>query len=137
MAAAKAANAHNFIEALPRGYESVVGEEGVKLSGGERQRLAIARAVLRNPSLLILDEAMSSLDSESEALIQEALERLMRGRTTIIVAHRLSTIRGADMIAVIDGGQIVETGTHSSLMQKGGLYKKLHDLQFQEAVLSD
>ncbi len=137
VAAAKAANANNFIEAFPQGYESIVGEEGVKLSGGERQRIAIARAILKNPSILILDEAMSALDSESEVLIQEALERLMRGRTTIIVAHRLSTIRGADTIAVIDGGQIVETGTHSSLMQRGGLYKKLHDLQFQEAALTD
>lgn len=129
-AAARAANAHGFISALPNGYDTVLGEEGVRLSGGERQRIAIARAILRNPSILLLDEATSSLDSESERIIQEALDRLMKGRTTVVVAHRLSTIRGADTIAVLDDGQLVDLGHHHELMERGGLYRKLYEMQF-------
>ncbi|MBI2178130.1 MAG: ATP-binding cassette domain-containing protein [Candidatus Tectomicrobia bacterium] len=129
-AAARAANAHGFISTLPNGYDTVLGEEGVRLSGGERQRIAIARAILRDPSILLLDEATSSLDSESEKIIQEALDRLMRGRTTVVVAHRLSTVRAADAIAVLDDGQLVELGTHQELMERGGFYRKLYEMQF-------
>ncbi len=130
--AAKAANAHGFISAMPNGYESLIGERGVKISGGERQRLALARAILKNPPILILDEATSSLDTESEILVQEAIERLMTGRTSIVIAHRLSTVQHADRIVVIEGGKIVETGKHQDLLKKrGGLYKKLFDLQFR------
>ncbi|MFQ5895155.1 MAG: ABC transporter ATP-binding protein [Nitrospinota bacterium] len=132
-AAARAANAHGFIQALPQGYGSMIGEDGVRLSGGERQRVAIARAILKDPSILLLDEATSALDSESEQLVQEALERLKRGRTTLVVAHRLSTVRNADLIAVLDGGQMVETGTHAELMARGGLYRRLYEIQFAEA----
>lgn len=130
--AAKAANAHGFISAMPNGYESLIGERGVKISGGERQRLALARAILKNPPILILDEATSSLDTESEILVQEAIERLMAGRTSIVIAHRLSTVQHADRILVVEGGKIVETGKHKDLLKKrGGLYKKLFDLQFR------
>ena len=125
------ANADEFIEAFPEGYDTVVGERGVKLSGGQRQRIAIARALLANPSILILDEATSSLDSESEALIQEGLNRLRKGRTTFVIAHRLSTIRSADQILVIEAGQIVERGNHETLIAADGRYKQLYDKQYR------
>jgi ABC transporter fused permease/ATP-binding protein len=132
-AAAKQANALQFIESFPEKFETVVGERGIKLSGGQRQRIAIARALLKNPSILILDEATSSLDSESEKLVQQALETLMRGRTSIIIAHRLSTIRNADKILVLDHGKIVEQGTHDQLLTiENGLYRNLSSLQFAE-----
>ena len=129
-AAARAANAAEFIETLTDGYDSQVGESGVLLSGGQRQRLAIARALLKNPPILILDEATSALDTESERLVQDALTNLMRGRTTIVIAHRLSTIRRADKIVVLDGGRIVEVGDHDTLFEKKGIYRRLYDLQF-------
>ena len=129
-AAARLANAHDFIAALPRGYRTLVGERGVKLSGGERQRVALARAFLADAPILILDEATSSLDSESEALIQQAIERLMTGRTAIIIAHRLSTVRGLDRILVFDQGRIVEDGTHAALLARdGGHYRRLFERQ--------
>lgn len=131
--AAMAANCHDFIMEFPDGYETVVGERGTRLSGGQRQRIAIARALLRDPRILILDEATAELDSESEALIQEALERLMRDRTTFIIAHRLSTVMNADQILVLDQGRIVERGTHAELATAGGLYAKLCEVQFKRA----
>lgn len=135
IAAAKAANAHDFIMALPRGYETLVGERGIKLSGGQRQRIAIARVMLKNPRILLLDEATSSLDSESEALVQEAFERLMRGRTSVIIAHRLSTVSIAHRIVVLNHGRIVEQGTHDKLLAQQGLYARLYALQFREGVM--
>lgn len=132
-AAAQAANAHGFITALPEGYGTVVGERGVKLSGGQRQRVAIARAILKDPRILILDEATSALDNESEVLVQAALDRLMVGRTTFVIAHRLSTVRGAHRILVMDGGRVVADGTHEALLAAGGLYRDLYDLQFRDA----
>jgi subfamily B ATP-binding cassette protein MsbA len=129
--AAKAANAHDFILALPQGYDTLVGERGVKLSGGQRQRVAIARAILKDPRILLLDEATSALDSESEGLVQEALGRLMQSRTTIIIAHRLSTVQIAHRIAVLERGRLVELGTHDELIAKQGLYFRLYSLQFE------
>jgi len=129
--ACQIANAHDFIMEFPNGYSTIVGERGVKLSGGQRQRIAIARALLADPKILILDEATSSLDSESEALIQEGLSKLRQGRTTFVIAHRLSTIRSADQILVIEGGEIIERGTHDELIAKSGRYKDLHDRQYQ------
>jgi subfamily B ATP-binding cassette protein MsbA len=129
-AAARAANAHEFIERLPAGYDTQIGDLGVRLSGGQRQRLAIARAILRNAPILILDEATSALDTESEALVQDALERLMVNRTTVVVAHRLSTIRRADAIVVVSRGRIVERGTHDELVARAGEYRQLYDRQY-------
>ena len=131
--AAKAANAHEFIERLPDRYRTFLGERGVRLSGGQRQRIAIARALLRNPSLLLLDEATSALDAESERAVQAALERAMQGRTTIVIAHRLSTVVGADRIVVLDRGRIVDVGTHAQLVERGGLYARLAAMQFESA----
>jgi subfamily B ATP-binding cassette protein MsbA len=130
IAAAKAANAHSFITAMPDGYNTVLGERGVNLSGGQRQRLSIARAILKNPRILILDEATSALDTESETLVQQALDRLMQGRTSLIIAHRLSTVRNADRILAIDGGRIVESGAHDELVARDGLYARLVRQQF-------
>ncbi len=130
-AACRAANIHDFIASLPERYETVVGERGYRLSGGEKQRVAIARVVLKDPRVLILDEATSHLDSESEALIQHALERVMQGRTSLVIAHRLSTMLSADQILVIDKGRLVERGTHESLLAQGGLYRDLYERQFR------
>lgn len=132
-AAARAANIHSFISALPDGYNTVVGERGYRLSGGEKQRIALARVILKNPRILVLDEATSHLDSESEALIQEALKRVMAGRTSIVIAHRLSTILAADLILVMDRGRIVERGTHAELLALNGLYAQLYETQFQRS----
>ena len=128
-AAARVANAHDFIMQTEQGYNTNIGDRGMKLSGGQRQRLSIARAVLKNPEILILDEATSALDTESEKLVQEALTTLLEGRTSVVIAHRLSTIHNADRIIVIDAGQIAEQGTHAELMAKGGIYAKLIELQ--------
>jgi ATP-binding cassette, subfamily B, bacterial MsbA len=134
-AAARAALAHDFISDLPHGYETIIGERGVRLSGGERQRLAIARAILKNAPILILDEATSALDSESEALVQSALQNLMSGRTVFVIAHRLSTVRRADRIIVLENGAIADEGSHEKLMQKLGTYRRLYDLQFVDLEL--
>jgi subfamily B ATP-binding cassette protein MsbA len=132
LVAAQAANAHEFIMALPQGYDTPIGELGVTLSGGQRQRLAIARALLKDAPILVLDEATSALDTESERLVQQAVERLMVNRTSLVIAHRLSTIRRADRIVVVVRGRILEEGTHEELLALGGEYRKLYDLQFQE-----
>ncbi|HSI08391.1 MAG: ABC transporter ATP-binding protein [Rariglobus sp.] len=132
--ASNAANAHEFIVKLPDGYATVVGERGSKLSGGQRQRIAIARAILKDPRILIFDEATSALDTQSERLIQQAMERLMKNRTSFIIAHRLSTIQNADIILVMEQGQLAEMGTHAELLEKGGLYAKLHALQFKDTA---
>ncbi|MBW8781178.1 MAG: ABC transporter ATP-binding protein [Verrucomicrobia bacterium] len=134
LAAATAANAHEFVSKLPDGYATVVGERGAKLSGGQRQRIAIARAILKDPRILIFDEATSALDTVSERLIQQAMEHLMKGRTTFVIAHRLSTIQQADVILVMDQGRLAEMGTHAELLAKGGLYTRLHSLQFKETA---
>jgi ATP-binding cassette subfamily B protein len=128
-AAAQVANAHEFISTMPEGYQTAVGPRGVKLSGGQRQRIAIARAVLANPRILLLDEATSALDAESERLVNEALERLLQGRTALVIAHRLSTVRNADKILVVNNGQIVESGTHEELMSMAGTYRLLVETQ--------
>ena len=132
ISAAKAAEAHGFISALSQGYNTRIGEKGSLLSSGQKQRLSIARALLKDPPILILDEATSALDAESEQLIQVALVNVMKGRTTIVIAHRLSTIRNADRILVIDKGTIAETGTHDELVRQDGIYRKLFELQFPE-----
>jgi subfamily B ATP-binding cassette protein MsbA len=129
IAAAKVANAHEFISQLPDGYETNIGDGGNRLSGGQKQRLSIARAVLKNPPIMILDEATSALDTESERLVQEALENMMRGRTSLIIAHRLSTIQHADLIVVLNQGRIEEMGSHEALLQKKGAYQKLVGMQ--------
>jgi subfamily B ATP-binding cassette protein MsbA len=132
IAAAQAAHAHEFIERLPQGYDTVVGQRGIKLSGGQRQRVAIARALLKDPAVLVLDEATSSLDAESEGLIEEALERLLKGRSTLIIAHRLSTVRRANRLVVLDRGRVVEEGTHVDLLAQNGLYARLYQRQFRD-----
>jgi subfamily B ATP-binding cassette protein MsbA len=129
--AAKIANAHDFIMKMPKGYDTVIGERGFRLSGGEKQRIAIARAVYKDPPILVLDEATSQLDTESEMLVQEAIDRMMRDRTVLVIAHRLSTIKHATMIYVLDGGKIAEKGSHEELLARGGLYKRLYDMQFK------
>ena len=134
IAAAKRANIHDYVLSLPNGYDTEIGERGVRLSGGQKQRLSIARVFLKDPAILILDEATSALDNPTEILIQQALDELCRGRTTIVVAHRLSTIKNADMIAVIADGRVIEQGTHEELMQKGGEYQSLYNLQFRHNV---
>jgi len=131
-AAARAANAAGFIAALPNGYDTMLGERGTRLSGGQRQRIAIARALLRDPPILILDEATSALDTESERLVQQAIERLMQQRTVLVIAHRLATVRDADEIIVLEGGRVVQQGTHEELLQAGGLYRRLYNLQFRD-----
>jgi ATP-binding cassette subfamily B protein len=132
--AAKAAHADGFLSSLPQGYASHLGEKGVRLSGGQKQRIAIARAILRNPSLLLLDEATSALDAESERLVQDALDHLMQGRTTLIIAHRLATVMNADRILVMEEGRIVASGTHQALIAEGGLYARFAKLQFEKAA---
>jgi subfamily B ATP-binding cassette protein MsbA len=132
VAAARAAHATEFIERLPQGFDTRVGERGVKLSGGQRQRLAIARVFLKDPAIVILDEATSSLDSESERLVEEAMEELLRGRSTLIIAHRLSTVRRADRVVVLDRGRVVEEGRHADLLAEGGVYAKLYRGQYFE-----
>ncbi|HEX9710769.1 MAG TPA: ATP-binding cassette domain-containing protein, partial [Candidatus Thermoplasmatota archaeon] len=129
--AARAAHAHDFVSALPLGYDTVVGERGTQLSGGQRQRLAIARAILEDPPILVFDEATSALDAESERLVQEAIERLLEGRTVFVIAHRLSTVQKADQIVVIERGRVVDRGDHVALLARGGLYRRLHELQFR------
>jgi ATP-binding cassette subfamily C protein CydCD len=131
-AACRAANAHEFVSLLPQGYDTVIGERGIRLSGGQRQRIAIARAILRDAPILVLDEALSAVDAANESIIQEALDRLMRGRTTLIFAHRLSSIIDADRILVLDGGAIAEEGTHTDLMSQNGVYHRLMSAQASE-----
>ena len=131
--AGRAAYAHDFVSALPQGYDTVVGERGTQLSGGQRQRLAIARAILRDPPILVFDEATSALDSESERLVQAAIEWLLKGRTVFVIAHRLSTVQRADQIVVLEGGRVVENGDHATLLAQGGLYRRFHDLQFVDS----
>jgi len=133
VAAAQAAMAHDFIVQMPKGYHTIIGDRGQRLSGGQRQRLAIARALLKDAPILILDEATSELDSESEMLVQHALDNLIAGRTVFVIAHRLSTIRRADLIAVLDDGVIRERGTHEELLARGGVYARLYALQFRDA----
>jgi subfamily B ATP-binding cassette protein MsbA len=128
--AAQAAYAHGFIQELPGGYDTIVGERGVKLSGGQKQRITIARAILKNPSLLILDEATSALDTESEAIVQKALDNLMKGRTSIVIAHRLSTVISADRIVVMNKGKIIDVGRHEELLERCGVYANLYRIQF-------
>ena len=140
VAAAKAAYAHDFIMALPQGYETPMGEGATRISGGQRQRIAIARAILRDAPVLLLDEATSSLDTESEREVQAALERLMAGRATVVVAHRLSTIQRADTILVLDGGRVAQMGTHEELIAQEGMYKSIYDIQMSSddrALLED
>ena len=132
--AAKKANIHEYIMKLEEGYDTIIGERGIKLSGGQKQRLSIARVFLKNPSILILDEATSALDNTTEILIQEALDKLCIGRTTLVVAHRLSTIRNADEIAVISEGEILEKGSHTELIERSGMYADLYKLQFRQSV---
>jgi subfamily B ATP-binding cassette protein MsbA len=136
IAAAEAAHAMDFIRQMPEGLNTMIGENGVKLSGGQRQRLAIARALLKDAPVLVLDEATSALDAESERHVQAALETLMRNRTTIVIAHRLSTIERADRIVVLDGGRVMEAGTHRELLERGGLYAKLYQIQFKEEAVA-
>jgi ABC-type multidrug transport system fused ATPase/permease subunit len=132
IASAKAANIHDFISSLPKGYDTSVGERGVTLSGGEKQRVAIARALLMDPRILILDDSTSSVDTETEHLIQNALETLMRGRTTFVIAQRLSTVKRADKIVVLEEGEIIERGTHEELLERGGIYAQIYEMQFRQ-----
>jgi len=134
--AAQAAHATEFLDRLPQGFDTFLGERGVRLSGGQRQRIAIARAILRDPALLLLDEATSALDAESERLVQLALEELMKGRTSIVIAHRLATVRKVDRILVLEQGRLVASGTHEDLMGQGGLYARLASLQFRDQAVA-